>query len=81
PPPPVPLPATPLWRMPRVTRAEAAVRVTRTLEDTPFYARSLLAVPSAGAAARCLHESLSLERFRRRPLQWLLPFRMRRAPQ
>jgi carotenoid 1,2-hydratase len=51
----------------------------RTLEDTPFYARSLLSVGNnAGVARLAMHESLDLERFRSPWVRRLLPFRMRR---
>jgi carotenoid 1,2-hydratase len=53
-------------------------RLLRTLEDGPFYARSLLTVGAGYAAEVAVHESLSLERFDRRWVQWLLPFRMPR---
>jgi carotenoid 1,2-hydratase len=68
------------WRIARTTRAPASAlsRVLRTLEDTPFYARSLLALPLAGGTATAVHESLSLDRFRTRWVQALLPFRMPR---
>lgn len=80
-PPPVrPLPATRIWRVARTTRADrgADVQLLRTLEDTPFYARSLLTTRLHGAPATAVHESLALTRFRRRWVQALLPFRMRR---
>ncbi len=78
PPPAVALPPT-LWRLARNTRAEPArqLRVLRTLEDGPFYARSLLASPDVAAIA--VHESLSLVRFRAAWVQMLLPFRMPRS--
>ena len=80
PPPLQPLPATPLWRIPRSTlaAADSAAQVLRTLEDTPFYARSLLRTACDGEALTAVHESLSLSRFERRWVQTLLPFRMPR---
>ncbi len=80
PPPPVELPKT-LWRVARRTRADphAQVRVLRTLEDTPFYARSILATQLLGEPLHAMHESLSLDRFRRAWVQGLLPFRLPRA--
>jgi carotenoid 1,2-hydratase len=79
PPAPVALART-LWRVPRATRADpgAAVAVVSTLEDTPFYARSQLAAAVGGEPMTWVHESLSLDRFRRRWVQLLLPFRMPR---
>ena len=76
PPPPLALPRT-RWRVARRTRAEAA-RVVRTLEDTPFYARSVLATRLLGTEAAGVHESLSLDRFRAPWVQAMLPFRMPR---
>jgi len=70
------LPATPVWCAPRATLAAVPVAVKRTLEDTPFYARSILLEGADRIPA--MHESLSLERFSRRWVQCLLPFRMPR---
>lgn len=72
------LPGT-LWRVERMTRLPASsTRVARTLEDTPFYARSLLDTRMGGAACQAMHESLNLDRFAQRWVQTLLPFRMPR---
>lgn len=76
---PAALPPTPLWRILRRTRAESGVRVARTLEDTPFYARSVLATRLLGAERMAVHESLSLNRFRMPVVQAMLPFRVPRA--
>ncbi len=78
-PPPAALPMTG-WRVRRGTRADAgfAPRVLRTLEDTPFYARSVLATRLLGEEAVAVHESLSLDRFRNKLVQAMLPFRMPR---
>jgi carotenoid 1,2-hydratase len=77
---PTGLPRT-LWRVER--RAHCGnlppARVARTLEDTPFYARSLLASRVCGENTTTMHESLSLDRFRSRWVQMLLPFRMPRV--
>ncbi len=79
PPPLVSLPGT-RWRVHRETRADAGhgARVVQTLEDAPFYSRSLLATHLAGTAGAAVHESLDLDRFRSRWVQCLLPFRMPR---
>jgi len=67
------------WGLARQARGPAALLAT--LEDGPFYARSLLATSWRGQSHRTVHESLSLDRFRQRWVQALLPFRMpRRAP-
>ena len=50
----------------------------RTLEDTPFYTRSLLSARLLGERVAAVHESLSLDRFRTGWVQMLLPFRMPR---
>lgn len=79
PPAPAALPGTG-WGIARGTRADVAarVRVRRTLEDTPFYARSVLSSRLLGEDVTAMHESLSLDRFRSRWVQTLLPFRMPR---
>ncbi len=69
------------WGLQLETRApsSARVEVRRTLEDTPFYARSLVAVTAHGETFTGTQESLSLSRFASRWVQFLLPFKMRRA--
>jgi carotenoid 1,2-hydratase len=81
PPPAVALPITRWWRIARSTRAEdaSAASVMQTLEDTPFYARSLLSARLLGERVAAVHESLSLERFRAGWVQALLPLRMPRV--
>ncbi len=78
-PPPHALDAT-LWRVPRHARSDAAhpPRVALTLEDTPFYTRSLVAGRLGGEEVTMVHESLSLDRLRQRWVERLLPFRMPR---
>lgn len=68
------------WRMQRATRCEepGTPRVLRTLEDSPFYSRSLIESHLLGQRVRAVHESLSLERWSRPWCQWMLPFRMPR---
>jgi carotenoid 1,2-hydratase len=68
------------WLLPRSTRTDGgAARVVRTLEDTPFYARSALETQLAGRRMTAVHESLSLERFSSPVVQTMLPFRIRRG--
>ena len=69
------------WRLPRAPRGEAndAPRLVRTLEDTPFYSRSLLAGRYGGEPAEIMHESLSLDRLRSPLVRAMLPFRMPRV--
>ena len=76
---PAALPSTAVWRISRGTRADRGIaQVRRTLEDTPFYARSLLETTLLGEPVTAVHESLSMLRFRQRWVQCLLPFRMPR---
>jgi carotenoid 1,2-hydratase len=80
PPPLVELPRATVWRMPRRTRAEpGSARIAKTLEDTPFYARSVLRTRLFGEQTTAIHESLSLDRFASPLVRLLLPFRMPRA--
>jgi carotenoid 1,2-hydratase len=74
------LPRTPIWRMPRYSQADAGnpPRVVKTLEDTPFYSRSVIGSHLLGRPIEAVHESLSLDRFRSGWVQHLLPYRMPR---
>jgi carotenoid 1,2-hydratase len=69
------------WRMPRAVRSDAGAppTVRRTLEDAPFYARSLLDARHGGEPAEVVHEALSLDRLRSPVVQGMLPFRMPRV--
>jgi carotenoid 1,2-hydratase len=78
------LPATG-WRIGRRLRSEATAdsargpaAVLETLEDTPFYARSLVRTRLAGHDTTGVHETLSAQRFAAPWVQALLPFRMPR---
>jgi carotenoid 1,2-hydratase len=79
PPPRVVLPPSG-WRIPRVAYgdARAAPRIIKTLEDAPFYNRTLLETTVGGERVSAVHETLSLTRFRSPWVRALLPFRMRR---
>jgi carotenoid 1,2-hydratase len=68
------------WGIQRQARSEDAsvTHVLRTLLDAPFYARSLLSARLDGYPVVSVHESLNLERFSRRWVRCLLPFRMPR---
>jgi carotenoid 1,2-hydratase len=74
------LPPTRVWRVKRRAGCDPGdpPRVHETLEDTPFYARSKLGLNLGGERVTCMHESLDLDRFDRRWVQTLLPFRMPR---
>lgn len=80
PPPTASLPLT-RWRVARTTRADAGepVKVRATLEDAPFYARSVLSTRLFGEPVEAMHESLSLDRFRSAWVQPMLAFRIPRA--
>jgi carotenoid 1,2-hydratase len=69
------------WRMQRGTRVDPqqTARVTETLENTPFYTRSVLATHLLGEPVTAMHESVCLDRFSTRWVQRLLPFRIPRA--
>jgi carotenoid 1,2-hydratase len=70
------------WRIARSTRCDALqpATVIETLEDMPFYARSLISTQILGQRVTAFHESLSLDRFRAGWVRQLIPFRMPRAP-
>ena len=63
----------------RSVRSEDAASVVRTLEDAPFYARSVISARLLGEPVTLMHESLSLDRFKMPIVQAMLPFRMPRA--
>jgi carotenoid 1,2-hydratase len=65
------------WGVDRDTHADqgARPRLLETLEDTPFYTRSVLDTRLFGESVRAMHESLDLDRFDARWVQSLIPFR------
>lgn len=72
-----------LWGIAGRTRSDPgqAPQILRRLEDTPFYARSIVQTAWNGSPATLVHESLSMTRFTHPVVQAMLPFRMpRRAP-
>ena len=79
PPPPAALPRT-RWRVARPTRADTGTTpvVRQTLEDTPFYSRSVIETGLFGEQVTAVHESLSLDRFQAPWVQAMLPFRIPR---
>lgn len=80
PPPSVDLPKG-LWGVPRRTRSETPQpRILRSLEDAPFYTRSLIETTLRGRRVMSMHESLSLQRFANPLVRLMLPFRMPRRP-
>ena len=66
------------WRIERLAHSEERATLIRTLEDTPFYARSLLQLRRNGKHRLLMHESLDLVRFSSAWVRTLLPFRMPR---
>jgi carotenoid 1,2-hydratase len=75
------LPATRWWRVDRrVPLDGGGAVVQRTLEDTPFYARSLLRLPLGGVHVDAVHETLDVQRLTHGAVQRMLPFRMPRVP-
>lgn len=67
------------WRVDRAVRSDGRARVITTLEDTPFYSRSLIETGLLGARRTWMHESLDLTRFSSPVVKMMLPFRMPRA--
>jgi carotenoid 1,2-hydratase len=74
------LPPTTIWRIARSARADhsGTMDVVRTLEDTPFYSRSLLAADIMGERTAIVHESLDMDRFANPLVKFMLAFRMPR---
>lgn len=69
------------WRLARTVDAPegTAPRVVRSLEDGPFYARSLLSAHVGGAPMTMVHETLSCERWEKAWVRGLSTFRTGRA--
>ncbi|MFN3892354.1 MAG: carotenoid 1,2-hydratase [Beijerinckiaceae bacterium] len=74
------LPSTRIWRIARRARNSPGTpaRVLKTLEDTPFYSRSIIETALDGEILAGFHESLDLGRFSMPVVQAMLPFRMPR---
>ena len=77
PPPRVSLPRT-RWRVRRDTRADGPVAVLQTLEDAPFYSRSVIDTHLLGQPVKAVHESLEMDRFTAPWVQAMLPFKIPR---
>ncbi len=74
------LPPTRWWKLDRRTPIDTAPAfVVQTLEDTPFYARSLLRMSLGGEPADAMHETLDVTRLRSTAVQCMLPWRMPRV--
>ena len=72
------------WRINRGTRTDpdglpgGVTCVLDTLEDTPFYARTLLRTNLLGERVTAIHETLEPQRLNRLPVRLMLPWRMPR---
>ena len=73
------LPSTKIWQIKRRSGEidRQTPRITQTMEDTPFYSRSIIAVDSVENGLGT-HESLSCKRLRSPVVKAMLPFRMPR---
>lgn len=68
------------WGIRRQVLAENSVaRVRSTLEDTPFYVRSVLDTRLCGEPVVAMHETLHVPRLTSLPVQCMLPVRMPRV--
>jgi carotenoid 1,2-hydratase len=67
------------WRMARGLCSEATPQVQHTLEDTPFYSRSVVRSRLLGEEVTSLHESFSGQRLASLAVQGMLPFKMPRV--
>ena len=74
-----PLPRS-AWGIARTMRSDADVppRLTQSLEDTPFYARSVLRAGVLGEEVTAMHETLNVPRVVSWPVRLMLPWRMPR---
>jgi carotenoid 1,2-hydratase len=73
------LPST-FWRIGRSIRCDqgSTTRIEQTLEDAPFYARSLLDTHILGERVKAIHETLQPQRLTAWPMHLMLPWRMPR---
>jgi carotenoid 1,2-hydratase len=69
------------WRIDRSMRTEPGhpARVQQTLEDAPFYTRSVVASGLFGEPVVSMHETLNVPRLTSTAVQWMLPFKMPRV--
>lgn len=72
-----------IWGLPRRVRADpgAELRLIRSLENGPFYARSLFKTKVLGQKALVMHESVDCRRLVRPWVRFLTPFRMKNGIQ
>ena len=62
------------------SESDHKVTVLNTLEDTPFYARSMIASKLLGEDVISMHETLNIKRLESNIVQFMLPWRMPRNP-
>ena len=70
-----------LWGVGRSIRSDPhapAAALTQTLEDTPFYMRSVVRQQLLGEEVQAMHETLFLPRVRSPIVRLMLPWRMPR---
>ena len=69
------------WGVSRQVPSDAGTQpsVVRSLEDTPFYARTLAGATMRGQPVQLVHETVHMDRFEQGWVQFLIPFRMRRV--
>ena len=70
-----------LWRVARSIRSDDAVpaKVVQTLEDTPFYVRSVLESGLLGEKVISMHETLNIPRLDTTSTRLMLPWKMPRV--
>jgi carotenoid 1,2-hydratase len=68
------------WLVPRAQRCDpsSAPQLVQTLEDTPFYVRSVLQSDLLGERITSVHETLDVHRVASLPVRLMLPWRMPR---
>jgi len=64
-------------RRPFHAPGDGGASLVSTLEDGPFYARSVVRTSLDGVSTLAMHEAVSLDRLRARWVRFLVPFRMR----
>ena len=66
------------WRIGRSLRSDinTPAQVDQTLEDTPFYVRSVVSSGLFGKQVTSGHETLNVPRLVSAPVPWMLPWRM-----
>ena len=73
---------SPIFRIPRRTASQSALgaHVLETLEDAPFYSRSMIETDVCGERVLAMNEAYESARFRSPITKLMLPFRMPRRP-